>query len=96
MVSDNNDGIVSECVEVTVHGAGVAAVELIEQDCAALVRAPTATRPATTNNLRMRVGSGMWVSVIAKPRRRSTGRGALPTSTSAFPGGGSNAAALNC
>jgi hypothetical protein len=37
MVSDSSDGMVSECVEVTVHGAGVAAVEAIEQDCAALV-----------------------------------------------------------
>jgi hypothetical protein len=53
MVSDSNDGIVSECVEVTVHGAGVAAVEAMEQDCAALDRATAAVRTATTNNLRM-------------------------------------------
>jgi hypothetical protein len=46
------------CVDVTVHGVGVAAVELIEQDWAALVRAKAAAKPATTNNLRMVVGSG--------------------------------------
>jgi len=62
MVRDSSDGIVSECVEVTVHGVGVAgatAVEEIEQDCAALVRATAAARTATANNLRMRVGSGI-------------------------------------
>jgi len=37
IVSDSSDGIVNECVEVTVQGDGVAAVEAIEQDCAALV-----------------------------------------------------------
>ncbi|HEV8215623.1 MAG TPA: hypothetical protein VGP95_07315, partial [Gemmatimonadaceae bacterium] len=94
MVSDSNDGIVSECVEVTVHGAGVAAVEAIEQDCAALDRATAAVRTATTNNLRMRVGSGLG------RRHRHTcnaaQQAAAPsTSINAAPGGGSSVAALN-
>jgi hypothetical protein len=58
MVNDNSDGMLMVCVDVTVHGVGVAAVELIEQDWAALVRAKAAAKPATTNNLRMVVGSG--------------------------------------
>jgi hypothetical protein len=53
IVNDSNDGIVSECVEVTVHDSGGAPVEAIEQDCAALVRATAAVSTATTNNLRM-------------------------------------------
>jgi hypothetical protein len=53
IVNDRSDGIVNECVDVTVHESGGAAVDAIEQDCAALVRATAAVRTATTNNLRM-------------------------------------------
>jgi len=42
-----------------VQGDGVAAVEAIEQDCAALVWATAATSTATANNLRMWEGSGI-------------------------------------
>jgi hypothetical protein len=95
MVSDNNDGIVSECVEVTVHGVGVAAVELMEQDCAALVRALTAPSTAITNNLRMRVGSGIR-SASSLNRAATQQPGGVSTSMSVLPVGGSSAAALNC
>src|SRR5262245_44858951 len=53
IVSVSSDGIVRECVDVTVQGGGLAAVDVIEQDCAAaiwaLMATAQATAPATAN-----------------------------------------------
>jgi hypothetical protein len=46
IVSERSDGIVSECVDVTVQGAGLAAFEVMEQLCAPPVRAATAIAAA--------------------------------------------------
>jgi hypothetical protein len=70
IVKESNDGTVSEAVDVTVHGVGVAAVELMEHDCAVLTRAETAMSPATAASLRNISGlQDDWVSVVARPRR---------------------------
>jgi hypothetical protein len=37
MVSVSSDGIVRVCVDVTVHGGGLAAVDVIEHDWAAAI-----------------------------------------------------------
>src|SRR5262245_46601261 len=87
MVSDSSDGMVSECVEVTVHGGGDAAVEAIEQDWAALVRAAAATRTAPTNNFRMRVSSGIR-SASSPDHDRQTAAAVPLTSISEFRVGG--------
>jgi hypothetical protein len=51
IVNDINDGTVNEWVEVTEHETD-AAVDAIVHVCAALTRADTAIKPATTTNLR--------------------------------------------
>ena len=48
IVSESSDGIVSECVDVIVHGLGLAAVELMEHVCARTGCATSAIAPATT------------------------------------------------
>jgi hypothetical protein len=52
IVSESNDGTVNECVEVTEHDSGAGDVDAIEQVCAALTCAETASIPATAANLR--------------------------------------------
>jgi hypothetical protein len=66
IVSESNDGTVNECVEVTEHDSGAGDVDAIEQVCAALTCAETATIPATAANLRNMVrlrGFGLAASL---------------------------------
>jgi hypothetical protein len=62
IVRVSSDGIVNECVDVTVHGGGLANVEVMEHDWAAPVWAlraiAQAAMPAWTANFRMVFDSG--------------------------------------
>jgi hypothetical protein len=75
MFSVSSDGMVRLCVEVTEHGAGLAAVELIEQlpvwaaAIWALMATAQAAAPAKAN-FRMVFNSGEVFSCVANLRPR--------------------------
>ena len=81
IVSESNDGMVSECVDVIVQGVGLAAVELMEQVCAragnAATAIATATAPPRTTNLRCMMTPVNGLAASLTHRRRPSDDSAI-------------------